>query len=98
MAVLRGCRFYFVEYEECPYVPDGESPFGKQLISYQIESADGKHEVPDEFFSFEIFGTKKQAEAWMEANNTDNLWKIVPVYDGDIEGVTYFAMFRTMKR
>ena len=74
---------------------DEVMPYGSSLndgiIGYQIESADGKHEIPDEFYSFEIFTTAKEADAWLAKNNIDNQWKSVPVADGDIEGVTYIG-------
>ncbi|MGO9377046.1 MAG: hypothetical protein ACLP29_00680 [Dissulfurispiraceae bacterium] len=57
----------------------------KKLVGYQIESRDGKHDIPAEFTSFEIIKTKKALDEFFK-DNTDGQWMIVPVYEGDIEG------------
>jgi hypothetical protein len=57
----------------------------KKLVGYQIESRDGKQEIPEEFASFEIIRTKKTLDDFFQ-NNDGSLWMIVPVYKDDIEG------------
>ncbi len=37
-----------------------------RLIGYQIESKDGKHDVPSCFASFEIFEDSYVAEKWLQ--------------------------------
>ena len=75
--------------------PDEEIPFGEsptdlpQIIGYQIESTDGSHNIPHGLFSFEIFSTHKKADKWLDNHDPMGSWKIIPVHDGDIEGVTY---------
>lgn len=69
----------------CPYNPDTDEP----TVGYQIESTDGMHEIPDGLYSFEVFTTKDEADKWLDENNPAGSWKIIPIHDGDIEGVTY---------
>lgn len=61
----------------------------KNIIGYQIESADGQHNTPNEFWSFEIFKTKENAEKWLKESRLDDKfpgeWHIIPIYEGDIE-------------
>lgn len=57
--------------------------YGKPLIGYQIESKDGKHGIPDEFYSFEVL-TEAVVNFWME-HYDDGSWKKIPIYEGDIE-------------
>lgn len=83
-------------------VDDEEMPFGaccddkpKDIIGYQIESVDGRHIVPDAFWSFEIFATLDEANAWLFEEailNPKNRWKIVPIQEGVIENVSYVDM------
>lgn len=56
-----------------------------KIIGYQIESRNGKHDVPDEFNSFEILSLQV-VNAWFRDDLTRRLqWAIVPVCAGDIE-------------
>jgi hypothetical protein len=57
--------------------------YAKPIIGYQIESKDGKHCIPDEFYSFEVL-TENVANFWME-NFDDGTWMKVSVREGDIE-------------
>lgn len=38
----------------------------KTVIGYQIESTDGNHDIPSNFYSFEIFKEKEAAERWLQ--------------------------------
>lgn len=58
-----------------------------KIIGYQIESADGKHNIPAQFFSWQIFKRKKKAAEWL-ANN-DGAWMIIPVRKGTIENHSF---------
>lgn len=60
----------------------------KTAIGYQVESADGNHEIPDQCYSFEIY-PKKDVDNWLKNNNADGKWKSVPIYEGDIEEPTF---------
>jgi hypothetical protein len=76
---------------ECPYDPE---KYGdpKQPIGYQIESINGRHEIPEEFHSFEILSERK-ADEWMADDGHSKLrdlyWMKVPIYEGDIEDPTF---------
>jgi hypothetical protein len=58
----------------------------KKIIGYQIESLDGKHNIPDEFFSFQIL-SNKVATKWLN-ENTGN-WVKVPIHEGEIEDPSF---------
>ena len=64
----------------------------KSIIGYQIESADGKHDIPSCFYSFEIL-PKELAEKWLELEKLNpeypGEWVAVPVSEGDIEEPTF---------
>lgn len=78
------------EWNDDEEMPFGTSPYDQaKLIGYQIESTDGKHNIPEGLFSFEIFYSKDDVKKWSDEHQLDGNWKVVPVYDGDIEGVTY---------
>ena len=55
-----------------------------EVIGYQIESIDGLHNIPDEFYSFQVF-SKSFVNEWLKKNNGDGNWKSVPKYEGNIE-------------
>ena len=60
-----------------------------KLIGYQIESGDGMHDIPETFFSFEVF-PETDVDRWLnECNFKDGkgnwMWKKVPIYEGDVE-------------
>jgi hypothetical protein len=66
----------------------------KKIIGYQIVSNDGKNELPDAFFSFEVFIYFEVIELWLslEKANPENgefRWVISPVFEGDIEEPTF---------
>jgi hypothetical protein len=73
------------DWKEDTEVPAVPSP---TPIGFQIESADGTHEIPDEFHSFEIMSYYK-AERWMTDNPCAIKWMIVPVFEGEIEDPTF---------
>jgi hypothetical protein len=76
--------------EEMPFDPETESDDGRHIIGYQIESNDDEHTTPRDLWSFEIFLQKEEAAAYMTENNLDAaLWRIITIFDGDIEGPTY---------
>lgn len=72
-----------------PFDPESEGEDGRRLVGYQIESTDGTHEIPDGLWSFELFYTRKSADKWLDENNPAGSWKIIPIYDGDVEDATY---------
>ena len=78
------------EWKDDTVIPYGEmdSDAGV-IIGYQIESTDGSHNIPHGLFSFEVFSTHKKADKWLDNNDPMGSWKIIPVHDGDVEGVTY---------
>lgn len=61
----------------------------KKIIGHQIVSEDGKHNIPECFYSFELFITKELADKWLEFERLNpehpGKWIAVPVYEGDIE-------------
>lgn len=62
----------------------------KKILGYQIESNDGKHEIPDCFYSFEVLTTIELAEKWMELEIQNPefgpfRWAIFPVFEDTIE-------------
>ena len=60
----------------------------KRAIGFQIESIDGRHDIPQMFHSFEIF-TSKDVDKWLKEKDTTGAWMKVPVYKGDIEEPTF---------
>lgn len=69
----------------------------KKLTGFQIESTDGAHDIPDTFFSFEVF-PEVDVDRWLDECNfkdgKDNwMWKKVPIYDGDIEEPDYVNIY-----
>lgn len=67
-------------------------PKSRPIMGYQIVSNDGKNEIPDCFYSFEVldFGV---AELWLHAEQRNPehgqfRWVLLPVFDGDIEEPT----------
>lgn len=66
----------------------------KNLIGYQIVSNDGKNELPECFYSFEIINDAYVAEKWLqiEKSNPENgifRWVLLPIFEGDIEEPTF---------
>jgi hypothetical protein len=64
------------------------------IIGYQIVSNDGKNEMPDCFYSFEVIDDIGIAEIWlaMEKKNLEHgkfRWVLLPIFDGDIEEPTF---------
>jgi len=64
------------------------------LIGYQIVSNDGKNNIPEEFYSFEIFKDIIMVENWIrwEKHSEKNgffKWVILPIFEGDIEEPTF---------
>lgn len=62
----------------------------KKIIGWQIVSDDGKNDIPVGFYSFEIWVSKKEVEAYLQIEKEnpkfgEYRWKIVPIYEGDIE-------------
>lgn len=66
----------------------------EKIIGYQIESADGKHNIPDSFYSWEIFKRKKTAKKWLTDNKIihPGNWKIETIRAGDIEEHSYINL------
>jgi hypothetical protein len=65
----------------------------KLIVGYQIESNDGKHELPECFESYEYFEDLELAKAWMmlEAMSPEYgefKWVIAPVFQNTIENPT----------
>lgn len=58
-----------------------------KIIGYQIESKDGSHTIPNQFFSFQIFRRKKNAIKWLSINIGN--WEILPIRKGDIENPAF---------
>lgn len=63
----------------------------KKIIGYQIESNDGKHDIPDNMFSFEVYESKEEAHYQASVLNGagPQVWKVVTVYEGDIEDPSF---------
>lgn len=64
-----------------------------EIIGYQIVSNDGKNEIPDRFYSFEVIEDIEVAETWLklEKANPENgkfRWVLLPIFEGDIEEPT----------
>lgn len=58
----------------------------KKLIGFQIESNDGRHNIPQGLASYEIFGSKRKAIRYIKENCSDpENWIILPIAEGDIE-------------
>ena len=65
-----------------------------KLIGYQIVSNDGKNEIPELFYSFEVFEDVKVAEGWLalekeSPENGEFRWVLLPIFEGDIEDESY---------
>jgi hypothetical protein len=65
----------------------------KKIIGYQIVSNNGENNIPDEFYSFEIFDNIDLVIEWLENEKEsprypNTLWIIFPVFEGDIENPT----------
>lgn len=65
----------------------------RNIVGYQIVSADGNNDLPNCFYSFEMFDDFNLAELWLqyEANTPEHgsfRWCLIPVFDGDIEDPT----------
>jgi len=56
-----------------------------KLIGYQVESRDGRHEIPDHLHSWEVFRDERAAAACIMDEPNPKLWAIFPVFEGDIE-------------
>lgn len=57
----------------------------KSPIGFQIESSDGKHNIPPNiFYSWEIF-SEKFVNHWIAYSQFPKDWIKVPIYEGDIE-------------
>lgn len=65
-----------------------KKPEKRKFIGYQIVSIDGKHNIPDEFYSFVVIRTKKVLDDFFRKDKS-GLWVIVPVYSGEIEEPTF---------
>lgn len=55
----------------------------KRFLGYQIESRDGTHDIPEEFYSFEIIKTKKVLDDFF-SKHEGSKWMVLPIYEGDI--------------
>lgn len=65
-----------------------------KLIGYQIVSNDGKNEIPNAFYSFEVIKDAYVAERWLtlEKANPENgkfRWALLPIFEGDVEEPTF---------
>ena len=66
----------------------------KYIIGYQIISNDGKNELPECFYSFEVIPDVSVAECWLhlEKNSPEYgefRWNLSPIFEGDIEEPTF---------
>lgn len=64
-----------------------------KLIGYQIVSNDGKNELPECFFSFEVIEDVHNAERWLihekkKLEYGEFRWVILPIFAGDVEEPT----------
>lgn len=68
----------------------------KKIIGYQIVSDDGENNIPDEFYSFEIFEKFEHVIDWLEEEKNDPTheidWVILPIFEGDIEEPTIISI------
>jgi hypothetical protein len=56
----------------------------KRIIGYQIVKRDGL-EIPDGFFSFQVF-SQSFVNDWLLLNDIEEkTWKSIPVFEGDVE-------------
>lgn len=65
----------------------------KRVIGFQIVSNDGNNDIPECFFSFEMFEDIELACTWLEHEKTNPehgefRWVILPIFEGDIEEPT----------
>ena len=56
-----------------------------ELIGYQVVSRDGKNNIPDDLYSFEVV-SKRVADSYVKDN--PGQWTKIPIYNGDIEEPT----------
>lgn len=70
----------------------------KKIIGYQIVDTDSGADIPEVFFSFVVM-SETFCKKWLADNNLFGEWKMVPVYDGDIEEPTFFdGLFTIFKK
>ena len=65
----------------------------EKIIGYQIISKD-RTEMPDCFWSFEVFADKGIAQKWLDLEKLNPehgefRWKLVPVFEGEVEEPTF---------
>lgn len=65
----------------------------ERIIGYQIESTDGLHNIPTEFFSFEVF-PKTDVDRWLSENNQSGNWKSIPITKEMVEEPTLSKIYR----
>lgn len=56
-----------------------------KLIGYQVESRDGKHKIPEQLHSWEVFRDARAASACILDQENPREWALFPVFEGDIE-------------
>jgi hypothetical protein len=66
----------------------------KLIIGYQIVSNDGKNEIPDPFYSFEVISDVYIAQRWLELEKANPecgefRWVLLPIFEGDVEEPTF---------
>jgi len=65
----------------------------QKIIGFQIVSNDGNNDIPQCFFSFEIFEDIELAIKWLELEKSNPehgefRWVILPIFEEDIEEPT----------
>jgi len=59
------------------------------IVGYQIESRDGKQNVPEGQFSFCIY-SEAFVNTWFVSDPSRVMdWCIIPIFDGDVEDPTF---------
>lgn len=65
-------------------------PKPKKHIGFQIESADGLHDIPSGYSSFQILSMATVNDFFENSDyKYTHQWKIVPVYEGEIENPSF---------
>jgi hypothetical protein len=60
----------------------------KKIIGYQIKSSDGKERYPERWFkNRDVLATDTLAITWLKkySDGQPERWKMVPVYEGEID-------------